>query len=66
MNEQRAREILGDRIKPDNRLYDGTYYVCWPAVGGPQTVVLDSEFDADDLEAIAWWMRNMKVTARAP
>jgi hypothetical protein len=56
MDESRAREILGfkdgqefswgdihDYVRPNN--YD-------------DIVCIDGDFNADELEAIAWWMRN--------
>lgn len=57
MNEAKAREILGDTIRPDGSLYHGLQYVYW--VPEEKDVTLDSDFSADELEAIAWWMRNM-------
>ena len=65
MNEQRAREILGRRIQADNSLMDPSDYVAWPSASGGDVVCLDANFSADDLEAIAWWMRNKVVTRRA-
>lgn len=57
MTEQRAREILGDRITEDDSLYDCSDYLSWSSVHDADAT-LDAEFDADQLEAIAWWMRN--------
>ena len=69
MDEKTARRILGDRIQPNNNLYDGVYYVAWNP--SHTKVTLDDEFSADELEAIVWWMRNKYVpsepsTAPAP
>ena len=63
MDEAGAREILGEWIQQDNTLYfvlkmqlirktikwDGEY------------IQIDGFFLSDELEAIAWWMRNKKV-----
>ena len=54
MDEQHAREILGDAIDGKG-LY--TQNLCWEF--GDATVEIDGEYTADELEAIAWWMRNM-------
>jgi len=56
MDEDKAREILGDSIQPDDSLFSCGWYVQWRKHNS--TAVLHGEFDAEDLEAIAWWMRN--------
>lgn len=63
MDEQRAREILGDRIESDGRLVaglspknSGSEYMGWTP--DDEIAALDGRFTADELEAIAWWMRN--------
>lgn len=56
MNEKQAREILGDTITPKGDIYRLGWFVQWRR--GDSITVLDGEFSADDLEAIAWWMRN--------
>ena len=58
MNEQRAREVLGDIIQPDGSLYCIGHYIAWTK--GDTSVCLDCNFDADELEAIVWWMQNVK------
>ena len=57
MDEKRANEILPDDVKAvDGGLTSlGWYLAWWP---GNDTATLDGSFTADDLEAIAWWMRN--------
>jgi hypothetical protein len=66
MNEEKAREILGDAINDDNSLCT-TYgrsgpkqtalgYVAWSP--GDEDITLDSQFTVEEVEAIAWWMRN--------
>lgn len=51
MTEERAREVLGDRVSGGDIIYtiwgDGIY--------------LDGSYSPDELEAIAWWMRNKGV-----
>jgi hypothetical protein len=61
MTEQRAREILAGNIQPDGSLYCvGAADAQWPTFeGNKQRVWIDGEVTADELEAIAWWMRNM-------
>ena len=57
MDEQTARNILGDRIT-EKGLYDLGNYIHW--VKGSEYIILDSDFIVEELDAIAWWMRNMK------
>lgn len=56
MDEQRAREILGTTIRENDTLRGIEDFVSWHIAGS--TVTLDGEFTPDELEAIAWWMRN--------
>ena len=58
MTEEQARKILGETIRPNNSLSNVECYVDW---WGCDTVTLDDHFTADQLEAIAWWMKNKKV-----
>lgn len=59
MNEERVWNILGDCIDVNNNsLHSLGWYVSWTP--GRDQATLDGEFTADDLEAIAWWMRNKK------
>lgn len=58
MTEQRAREILGDTIQPDGSLYCLGHYTAWKHEH--DTITLDCHFTVDELEAIAWWMRNIR------
>lgn len=70
MNEARAREILGDRIIGKRQLLSVGYNnLNWlprhpkprGLIDGPEILpaYLNGQFTADELEAIAWWMRNM-------
>ena len=57
MTEDKARRILGRKVHPeDSTLYDLSDYVCWPAAA--RRIILDGEFTAEELEAMAWWIRN--------
>lgn len=59
MDEYTARRLLGKAIQPDGTLrsdFDsGDDYIVW-SEDGP--VCLDGAFTADQLEALAWWLRN--------
>ena len=59
MNEEKAREILGDTINSDGSLFCLDHYIVWNV--GDMVVTLDCQFNADELEALAWWMRNKGV-----
>jgi hypothetical protein len=61
MDEAKARAILGKKICEDNGLdVDASGdYVAWTP--GQERVMLDAGLTADELEAIAWWMRNSKA-----
>lgn len=63
MNEEMAIEILReDVIQPDGSLYSGGWYLEWPSLKNHGEAQLDGRFTADELEAIAWWMRNKVVS----
>lgn len=57
MDESKAREILGDWIKADGHLYGLGAYLSWHSLSANRAT-LDGDFTADELEAIAWWMKN--------
>ena len=56
MNEQKAREILGTTIQPDNSLYCLGQYIAWHPDSKEAT--LDAEFTIEEITAISWWMNN--------
>lgn len=57
MDEERAREILGSAIKSDYSLRGHSPFFRW--CRGESTIILDDNtFTADELEAIAFWMRR--------
>lgn len=63
MDKQRATEILRDAIKEDNSLLSlGDWHLSWPINDlteiNAEEARLDGQYTADQLEAIAWWMRN--------
>ena len=58
MNEKRARELLDNVIRPNGSLYGVGWYLSWNG----KDALLDGEFEVEDLEAIAWWMRNKVVS----
>jgi hypothetical protein len=73
MDDKRVRELLDNLgvVRPDGSLGRGTGTVHWPAryhsklSSSMQEADLDGSFTADELEAIAWWMRNQKVRVSA-
>jgi hypothetical protein len=56
MTKTRAEEILGDAIDPIDNGLSSVRYLSWTP--GDRLATLDDSFTADELEAIAWWMRN--------
>lgn len=62
MNEQQIKAVLNRvcAITDDGGLDSGREFVYWPpnAGSGELAIVLDGKFSADELEALAWWMRN--------
>ena len=56
MNNEQASEILSGEIQEDGGLYSLGWYLAWTV--GYEGATLDGEFTADELEAIAWWMKN--------
>lgn len=60
MDESKARKVLGTAVLNDNRLISLGHYIYWNPERNADTVTLDSEFTMDEIEAIAWWMRNKR------
>ena len=59
MNEKKARKILGIFVEPNGGLRNLDQCLAWPTAGGDKKyAVLNAQFTANELEAIAWWMRN--------
>lgn len=54
MNEQKAHEILADWITEEDELSHCDPYINADSEG----VTLDGGFAAEQLAAIAWWMKN--------
>jgi len=61
MDSAQATQILQSSIASDGGLYNVGWYLAWSQ--GDATATLDGTFTADDLEAIAWWMRQHKDNA---
>jgi len=59
MDKQRAEEILGKLVLPENVVlhFENIFGIWWINDG---EVSLDGNYTADELEAIAWVMRNEK------
>ncbi len=58
MLEEKARQELGDVIQEDNSLHSLSWYLAWDT--DEHNACLDGRFSADELEAIAWWMRTKR------
>jgi hypothetical protein len=63
MNEEKARELLKGAIKENDDLFfeAGSIVAIDFEKVHRKHVILRAEFTADELEAIAWWMRNKGV-----
>jgi hypothetical protein len=62
MNEQDIRAILGEARRVDGCIdsfgsSDLVYTTWW----GGEYATLDGKYTADQLEAIAWWMRHASI-----
>lgn len=62
MNKQEAYKRLKKVITPDGNLYSLNWYLSYNK--GAKDACLDGAFTADDLEAIAWWIRHSKHLKR--
>jgi len=59
MNRKKATEILSYCIQDDLSLDDPVAYIHWDK--GNNYICLDGgAFESEGLEAIAWWMKNIK------
>lgn len=56
MNEEQAWKLLQGCIEDDNGLHSLGWYLGWDVED--DNAVLDGDFTADELSAIAWWMKN--------
>ncbi|MDD2679536.1 MAG: hypothetical protein PHO03_01860 [Candidatus Omnitrophica bacterium] len=56
MDEAKARKILGRTIRDNGRLKFALWRLDWEV--GWENAYLSGNFTADDLEAIAWWMKH--------
>ena len=64
MTFDEAKTILGDSVRPDGGLFNGGWYLAWPGAEGIESATLDGRFTADELEAIAVYMRAQKEPLR--
>ena len=55
MDEARARRVLGTAVK-ERGLFDSGWYLSYGF--GREDACLDGDFTAEQLEAIAWFMRH--------
>ena len=58
MDREKAKSLLGKSVNKDGGLFNLGWYLAW--IVSCETATLDGAFEADELEAIAWWMRNNK------
>jgi len=58
MDKNKARKILAGTILANGDLDSLDWYLSWEV--GEENATLDGVFNAEELEAIAWWMRNIK------
>lgn len=56
MDEKQARKILEGVIQKDGRLDCADPYIWWDKQSDQLT--LDGSFSAEELEALAWWIRR--------
>lgn len=59
MNKEKAEKTLSKAIKEGGHLYNIYWYLDWEV--GDHSASLDGRFTPEQLEAIAWWMRNKGV-----
>ena len=63
MNKLEATKILGDSIEEDGSLSCGHHnYIDWPV--GDKEACLDGEFESEEIEAILWWINNIKKESK--
>lgn len=58
MNEQEARKILGPKLCPNPEYVEFTELHYNGYCTSTNEIVLDGEFTAQQIEALAWWMAN--------
>lgn len=58
MSEEKAKEVLGESIV-EFGLNSLGWYLSWEK--GDEEATLDGRFTVEQLEAIAWWMRNKNL-----
>jgi hypothetical protein len=63
MTPLQAKTILSNIEMDKDRLYSLGWYLC--VYAGDKSAVLDGDFEPDDLEAIAMWMRDPVLVTNA-
>lgn len=58
MNEEKAAEIIGEWLEEDGAIQCWDPWIFWQPDRCPEDISLEGGFSADELEALAWWMRN--------
>ncbi len=58
MDEAKAREILKNRFDDDGDLSDGVWTDADTCYGKTGRARLNDVFTPEELEAVAWWVRN--------
>jgi len=67
MNEASARKLIGEFIQSDGALKaTDTNWIIWPLRPDGKTICVDGYFTAEELEALAWWIRNRAVPMMPP
>lgn len=62
MNEEQSLEILMGLIQPNNSLESIGGDMKWPSGYGTDSIEFEHCcLSLDQLEAIAWWMRNKQI-----
>lgn len=63
MDEAKVRQILKGIIGLEDKLcdYAGDRYIRYD---GNDDICLDGYFDADTMEALAWWIRNKGLVGK--
>lgn len=56
MDRKQATKVLGSVIKKDGSLHEQMWYLSWKP--GEDSAELDGVFESEELEAIAWIMKN--------
>jgi hypothetical protein len=62
MNEKTARKLFGEVRQPDGSLREtDDNWIVWPVRPDGESIQIDGGFTAEQLDALAWWIRNCPV-----